>query len=112
MDLRENKIGLPVPHGNFSPAIHLTADSAYILMLCSQFIPFSPSLTVPTSNIGKCRGGGGHVIVHARNDRDPVGVASLRKFSEKKREREKKKILWILKGNKVQELYGETFSFL
>ena len=81
MDLRENKIGLPVPHSNFSPAIHPTADSAYILMLCSPFIPFSPSLTVPTSNIGKCREGGGHVIVYARNDRDTVGVASLRKFS-------------------------------
>ena len=50
-------------------------------MLCSPFIPFSPSLTVLTSDIGKRREGGGHVIVHARNDKDPVEVGYLRKFS-------------------------------
>ena len=81
MNLRESKIGLPGPHSNFSPAIYLTPESVYISMLCSPFMPFSPSLTVLTSDIGKCREGGGHVIVHVRNDKDPVGVGSLRKFS-------------------------------
>ena len=39
----------PLLHSNFSPAIHLTPDSVYMLMLLSPFVSLSPSPIVSTS---------------------------------------------------------------
>ena len=47
--ITESQPGLPVLHRNFSPAIHLTPDTVYMLMLLPAFVPLSPSPTVFTS---------------------------------------------------------------
>lgn len=47
--IAERPTGFLVLHRTFSPAIHLTPDSVYILMLLSPFVPLSPSPTVFTS---------------------------------------------------------------
>ena len=49
--IMEPQAGLHVLHRNFSPAIHLTPDSVYMLMPLSPFVPVSPSHTVSTSPI-------------------------------------------------------------
>ena len=45
----QQRAGLPVLYSSFSPAIHFTHNSVYMLMLLSPFISLSASLTVATS---------------------------------------------------------------
>lgn len=44
--ITECQIGLPVLHSKFSPAVHLTPDMVYMLMLFYPFIPLSPCPSV------------------------------------------------------------------
>ena len=45
--ITESQTGLPVAHGNFSPAVRLIPGSMYMLVLLSLFVPLSPSPMCP-----------------------------------------------------------------
>ena len=47
--ITEHQTVLPVLHSNFSPAIHLTPNNVYMLMLLPPFVSFSTSPTIFTS---------------------------------------------------------------